>query len=127
MRGGADARQHRRVVLEAPVQVYIGACPDLFLRWCRHLTAKTQNVSATGLLLCLDHPLAAGAKVCVAIPVEEGGRTQTLKLKGLVVWCRADAIGETFHAGIDLDDHPRRAMEIWTRTIYDEIRRQGGG
>ena len=127
MRGGPEARQHRRVVLEAPVQVYVGSCPDLFLRWCRHLTATTRNVSATGLLLYLDHPLAGGAKVCVGIAVEEGGRTQMLKLRGVVVWCRADAIGESFHAGIDLCDRPRSAMAIWTRTIYDEIRRQGGG
>lgn len=101
----------------------ITACPaDPSLRR-KAIEAVTTNVSARGLRLRTEHDIPRGSTVVLQLDVNHGGRVRTLRLKGEVVWSeRVAGDQESFLLGVLLAGGRRRDMQVWTDTIFEEIR-----
>jgi len=121
-----DARKHQRVATEKPVKVRVVTTPGRFLLWTRRMLCCTRDVSTAGLRLRMDAPVAAGSRVNVWVDVDEGADVRTLKLAGTVAWCQPDSIGESFFVGVKLTEGPRRAMDRWSKTVLEDLRRAEG-
>jgi len=92
-----DARQFPRFSVDLQVGVSIGA---------KRLSARTRDISRSGLCLISQHALPLDTKIAVELVLAfaAGGISEPLALSGRVVWCtalfRAFQIGVMF-AGVE--------------------------
>ena len=118
----SEQRRNRRLFVEKPVGVAVLAGAFSYLIRRPQFQARTRNVSTQGLELLATQPLAVGAALKLWMPVQIGGLTPTIELRGTVVWAGVDAATGLKISRIQLDNRPHEAMELWSQSIVEKLR-----
>ncbi len=122
-----EQRKRRRINLDFPVEV--GICRE---RW--HLlsflipccSGVLQDASTEGLRICVDTKLEAGMRLKFWIDAwRRTGRCKVV-VRGTVMWAKPADDGRQWMAGVQLSDHPRRAMRIWWDIVTEHLGLRGG-
>ena len=114
-----EQRKNRRLFMELKVGVAVMAGPLSIFSWRPEFEAKTQNVSARGLELLTDHPLAAQTAVKLWLHLRTG---ICIKLRGTVVRTSPSATTSASLCHISLSDRPGKALRIWEDTLFGNMR-----
>jgi hypothetical protein len=119
-----EQRKGHRLSIERPVGVAI--VPKLlgFLARRPRFECAIRNASTHGVQLRSTRTIPMGAAVRLWVHVQMGTDLQTLVLTGDVLWSKPDKETGEMLAGVQLHDHPKKAMEIWTSMILGEMRRR---
>jgi hypothetical protein len=122
----SDRRQHRRVVIEAPVGIAVSPKGLGFLLWKPQFYGALKDASVGGFLCLSGQPVKAGSVVKLWLEVELDKRGQVLKMVGDVMWSRRGGGGGAHLIGVSLRERPLRTMKAWIRVMMDELRLHDG-
>lgn len=122
----SDRRQHRRVVIEAPVGIAVSRKGFGFLLWKPQFYGALKDASVGGFLCLSGRPVQAGSVVKLWLDVELDKRPQVLKMVGDVMWSRPGGAGGSHLIGVSLRERPLRTMKTWIRVMMDELRLHDG-
>ncbi|MEI8140012.1 MAG: PilZ domain-containing protein [bacterium] len=116
-----ENRTHRRMVMEIPVGVVVvSKFRDLFIRKPR-MQCMIEDVSIQGMKLATDQPIPEGAVVNLWVNLPVNGLSQAMKLRGRVCWTSTKSIASKFSAGVCLDVHFGRSVEVWIQAVRARI------
>jgi len=114
-----EHRKNRRLFMELKVGVAVLSGPLSIFSWRPQFEAKTQNVSARGLELLTDQPLADQAAVKLWLYLHTG---ICIKLRGTVVRTSPGVAPGSTLCHISLSERPEKALRIWEDSLFGNMR-----
>ena len=113
-----ERRKHQRIHIERAIFVEV-ANPDSRTEADNQiLRCETLDVSVGGLRIWVPEPVAEGATLNIAAPMEDW--KENLELVGKAMWVReADDTGKPgYWVGLELQDSSREDMAKWLKVVH---------
>ena len=120
-----ERRTHPRVHESAEVVVKILSAPENHALENRQYSGLTSDLSADGLRLRSDAPLAVGGLVEMSVTCAHP--TRILRHIGRVVWVKdTDDRPRAYDVGIKFTETPEATLAAWTKILRDKLSRASG-
>jgi len=110
-----DRRKHPRVSVERAIFVEVVKRGSLTEADNRIIRCEILDVSVGGLRIWVPEPIAEGAMLNIAAPMEDW--KENLELVGQAKWVRGAENNRGYWVGLELKDSSREDMEKWFQVV----------
>lgn len=117
-----ERRKHPRVSVERAIYVEVVGRDSLTEADNPIIRCETLDISMGGLRIWIPEPIAEGATLNIAAPMEDW--KENLELVGQAMWVRRAEDNQGYWVGLELKDSSREDMERWFKVVIRLSRRQ---